>query len=97
MIDAELKKEFSKAMSYQEVFLTATRLKSQGENPVKVNKYLTMRRNELAKQVSKIKRLSVTPVDTTIADPESLICVGKVNYIGNGSIIEWNGNEVTLK
>ena len=97
MIDADIKKEFSKAMNYQEVFLTATRLKNAGENLVKVNKYLTMRRNELAKQINKIKRLSVTQIDTSMVDPESIMCVGKINYVQNGSIIEWDGNEVTLK
>ncbi len=97
MIDADIKKEFSKAMNYQEVFLTATRLKNAGENPVKVNKYLTMRRNELAKQINKIKRLSVTQIDTSMVDPESIMCVGRINYVQNGSIIEWDGNEVTLR
>lgn len=97
MTSADVKKEFSKAMSYQEVFMTATRLKQQGVDTVIVNKYLTARRNELTKQVSKIIPLKVTQLDTTLVDSEDNMMYINIKYLQNGNIIEWDGSEVTLR
>ena len=97
MTDGEIKKEFSKAMNYQEVFMTATKLKQSGVDQLKVNKYLSMRRKELAKLASKILQLSVTQLDTSMADPEDVMVMLPLNYQSNGNTIEWNGKEVILR
>ena len=97
MTDGEIKKEFSKAMNYQEVFMTATKLKQSGAAQLKVNKYLSMRRKELAKLASKILQLSVTQLDTSMADPEDVMVTLPLNYQSNGNTIEWNGKEVILR
>lgn len=97
MTDGEIKKEFSKAMNYQEVFITATKLKQSGVDQLKVNKYLSMRRKELAKLASKILQLSVTQLDTSMADPEDVMVTLPLNYQSNGNTIEWNGKEVILR
>lgn len=97
MTDSEIKKEFSKAMNYQEVFMTATRLKQNGVDQLKVNKYLSMRRKELAKLASKVIKLKVTQLDTSMADPENVVVSIPLNYQSNGNTIEWNGKEVILR
>ena len=97
MTDAEIKKEFSKAMSYQDVFMTATRLKQDGVDQLKVNKYLSMRRKELAKLAGRILQLAVTQLDTTMADPEDVMVTLPLNYQSNGNTIECNGKEVILR
>lgn len=97
MTDSEIKREFSKAMNYQEVFMTATRLKQEGVDQLKVNKYLSMRRKELAKLAGKILQLAVTQLDTTMADPENVITMLPLNYQANGNTIEYTGNEVILR
>jgi hypothetical protein len=97
MTDGEIKKEFSKAMNYQEVFMTATKLKQSGVDQLKVNKYLSMRRKELAKLASKILQLSITQLDTSMADPEDVMVTLPLNYQSNGNTIEWNGKEVILR
>jgi hypothetical protein len=97
MIDADIKKEFSKAMSYQEIFMTATRLKKEGVDQFKVNKYLTKRKSELAKQASKVLHLKTTQLDTTLADSDNAVVYLNLEYIGNGNVIEYKDGKVILR
>lgn len=97
MTESEIKKEFSKAMNYQEVFMTATRLKKDGVDQLKVNKYLSARRNELTKQVKKVLQLKTTQLDTKMADSEEVMVILPLNYQSNGTVIEWDGKGVTLR
>lgn len=97
MTEAEIKKEFSKAMSYQEIFMTATRLKKEGEDQFKVNKYLTKRRSELAKQASKVLQLKTTQLDTILNDSEDKVVYLNIEYIKNGNVIEYKDGKVILR
>lgn len=97
MTEADIKKEFSKAMSYQEVFMLATKLKKNGEDQFKVNKYLTRRRSELAKQASKIIQLKTTQLDTSLSDSDDTVLYLNLEYIGNSNVIEYKDGKVILR
>lgn len=97
MIDSEIKEAFSKAMSYPEIFVTASKLKNQGADVSKVNKYMTMRRNALAKKTKNIINLGVTSVATELLDTENKLCYLNLEYVANGNVIEYDGRTITLR
>lgn len=98
MTEDKLRTEFSKAMSYPELFALATRLKSKGEDVVIVNKLLSARKAELARRTKSIKELKVTRVDNVLHTNIGKSTTLAIDVQGDGTkSLEFSGRGVILK
>ena len=97
MTDAEIRKEFSKATTFPELFSIANRLKQNGESEVKINKAMTVRKNALNKQSVKLMTVTVEAIDTKL-DTSETTAVQRIplHYLGNRGGIRFNGEAIEL-
>jgi hypothetical protein len=98
MTEEKIRTEFSKAMSYPELFAMATKMKTNGEDIVIVNKLLSARRAELARRTKSIKDLKVTRVDNILHNSLNKTTKLQIEAQGDGTKgMEFTGTRVIFK
>ena len=96
MRDTDIRKEFSKAMTYPELFSTAIRLKSQGIPEEKINKFMSARKESLVKESKNIINISIVNINTKVDIDSSLVQRIELDFIRDGNRIIYDGNKVTF-
>ena len=97
MTEAQIRLEFSKAMTYPDLFNMAIEMKRKGESEIKINKLMTQRKNQLMKQTSKVTPINVTPIAIPSIDIELVKKRLNIEMIGNGNKIIFTGEKIILQ
>ena len=98
MTEAQIKLEFSKAMTYPDLFNMAIALKRKGESEVKINKLMTQRKAQLMKQTNKVSPVNVTTIALPTIDAEAVVQRLNIEAVTtNGNTIEFTGNRIILR
>lgn len=97
MTDAELKELFSKIRTYPELFATAVKLKNQGVPEVKVNKFMSKRKNELVKASKNIPSIKCVEMLFNETKPEPQLYTNIQVLDPNGSVIDFTGKAIVFR